>query len=76
MKMSREQHYLKENHHDEKRNLLFLVQEALNKVIAKRRKEFEKYLLIMQLVGQVHQSEDQHRQPAPQRTPPTAVPRE
>lgn len=42
MQMGKEKHFLQEDQHDKKRNLLFMIQESLNKVIARRRKEFEK----------------------------------
>jgi len=40
--MEKEKANLGKFHHDDRRDLLFIVQNALNKMIFKRRKDFEK----------------------------------
>ncbi len=39
--MNKEKHQLKHVQHDAKKDLMFSVQQALNKLITKRRQEFE-----------------------------------
>ena len=74
LKMTIEKKNLKSHLHEDEKDLFFMIQDTLNKAIAKRRQEFERYAHLTQFVAQVQEGDPDGDQPAPQGELPAEVP--